>query len=158
VLGQRTEERLPPQRCPVDLPDRETTDLHPDQPTGDRPAVGEQIVSDRPGHDEAAWPERGVDRSFDRTEHARSRLPLVEEYRLAKTSQGDVRVGLELGGLGRAIEPDHARRVPRGRRSLARRARANEEHGRHLGHQSVDHRIRDSRQVALLHRPRVPLS
>ena len=88
-----------------------------------------------------------VDRSLHRSEHARHRLPLVEQHRLGQVAQGRVGVGREGGCLGLAVETHRARRPASGARRLARRPGADHHQGRELREELVDKRVEESLAV-----------
>ncbi len=103
-----------------DLPNRETPECDPDQPTGTRPKRSVKVSARRAGEDEAPGSGVAVDRPLDRAEDARDGLPLVEQDRLLEPAQDGVGIGPHGDGLRLPIEADDRACMPHGRRRLAK--------------------------------------
>ena len=115
-----------------------------------RPVPGQGVfsISAEPTRkEETARARIGVHAPRHRAEHARRRLPFVEQDGLVEPLESHVRVSLEGRRLGRHVQADRRGRPALGRRRLSDRARADDDQRRELLGQLRENGLDQSRAI-----------
>ena len=146
-VGEPVEKRLSGQLADH-LPHGQPVHLYPHHPARSWPRLGFEVRSDAAGQQKAPGAGAFVNGPLDRAEHARHRLPLIEQHRRRERPQRGVGVGAERLGLGLDVEAHHRTHVaPRSRR-LPGGAGASDEQRRQLGEELLQASIGKARHIA----------
>ena len=125
----------------------EAVHLEAYEASGAGPGVLFQFRADAAREDEPPRPRVVVDGSFDRAEHGRDLLPLIEEDRFGATRQRRVGIGAECFCLNRLIEADLTCRVLTRGRGLACGTRPVDQHRRYGAEQLAEPGVEEPRAI-----------